>query len=463
VNGYDVVIIGSGPGGYVAAIRAGQLGFRAAVVEKDELGGVCLNRGCIPTKSIIACTELYGEIQRASDFGIAVSEAKLDLAAIVDRKDQIVKKLSDGVGFLLKKHKVDVVRGVGWLPAPDRVEITEGPAKGTMMEACNVIIATGSRPATIPSVDMDGKRILNSTEILDLREIPKALLIVGAGYIGMEFACIFNALGTQVTVVELLPQILPNTDADISNALHKISEKRGVVFHTNSKVKGIEASEKGVTARVAGEEGSTEIKADYALISTGRRCNSADLGLETYAVKMDGEAIQVDDRMRTSLRGVYAIGDVTGKIQLAHVASAQGIVAVEDIGGYPSRMSYRAVPSCIFTHPEVAGVGLTEAEARDQVEDVSIGRFPYSSSGKAMGARHTDGFVKVIADSETNEVLGVHVLGHNASEVIAEATVAVQMEATVEDLVRVIHTHPTLHEAVKEAAEDVLGLSVHKG
>jgi len=456
---YKVIFVGGGPGGYVGAIRAAQLGASVALVEKDEVGGTCLNRGCIPTKALAAGAEALHTVRRAQDFGIETGEVRVDFTRLMERKQQVVSRLVQGVQFLLKKNKVDLIKGTARLTAPGRVEVTAADGTVSELEAENIVLATGTEPALIGALGYDGERVITSNEALQLAEIPRRLLIIGGGVIGCEFACIFNALGAQVTVVEMMPAILPMVDREASRQMQSLLKRQGITVKTKVKIEQVRKTEQEVTAVLADGQ---EIAADRILISIGRVMNTAGLGLETVGVTVGARGeVPVDGRMRTGVPGIYAVGDITGRIQLAHVASAQALVAVDNIMGRDREMDYRVVPACIFTHPEVASVGLTAQEAEARGIKVKAGKFPLLASGKAQAMGETEGFVKVLADAESDRVLGVHIIGAHATDLIAEAAVAIQLNATVKQLAETIHAHPTLAEAVMEAAEAVHGLSIH--
>lgn len=455
---YDAVVIGGGPGGYVAAIRIAQLGGKVAVVEKDELGGTCLNRGCIPTKSLIAAVERLAMIEDASSFGIEVNKPTINFTQVQARKDEVVNKLVSGIHYLFKKHKVTLINGTGKIKSANEVEV-QGESETTILNCKNIVIATGSSPALIKALGYNGKTIITSEEALKLTERPSSLLIIGAGVIGCEFAYIYGAMGTKITMVEAAPNILPLLDKDISRRLQSIFKKKGITIKTKLSIKSITETDSGIEARL---ENGDVITAEMALISIGRQLNTAGLGLENVGVELGqrGE-ILVNDKMATNVPGIYAIGDITNKYQLAHVASAQGIVAAENIMGVNATMEYRAVPSCIFTSPEIASVGITEQQAKEREIPVKIGKFNFMANGKALTMGQGEGLVKVIAHAETEKVLGVHIIGPHASDLIAEGTLAVKSGITAKDLAGTIHAHPTLAEAIMEAAENVYGLGIH--
>ncbi len=454
---YDIAILGTGPGGYVAALKAGQMGARVAVVEKSHLGGTCLNNGCIPSKALLASAELLHEIAHARDFGVKVGEASPDWPAIQKRKDKIIKTLRGGIGNLFKGRSVDVYQGVGKLDGPGKLAVTDGKGKTQTLPARNIIVASGSTPARIPGWPDDAEIVCTSDEALHWKTLPEKLLIVGGGVIGCEFACMMKPLGVDVTVVEMLPSLLPEMDEQLGAELAKIFKRRKIACHTDTKVEELVVDENGAKATLSG--GKT-LQVDRVLIATGRRPATTDIGLESAGLETDRGFLRVDDHMRTGVDGVYCIGDANGRCLLAHAASAQGVVAVENALGHDRPMT-APVPLAVYTFPEIAGVGLTAQQARRQELPLSIGNFPIGYLGKAMAAGDTSGFVKVIRHRETDEILGVHMLGHNVTEVIASAVGLVGTGATVTDLAEEVFAHPTISEAVKEAAEDALGQALH--
>ncbi|SHI96848.1 dihydrolipoyl dehydrogenase [Desulfofundulus thermosubterraneus] len=456
---YKIVVIGGGPGGYVAAIRAAQLGARVALVEKEELGGTCLNRGCIPTKVLAAAAEVLAGIRKAGEFGISTGTVEVDMAALIERKRQVVKRLASGIQFLLQKNKVELVRGTAMLTSPRTVKVSLPGGTEQELEAENIVLATGSSPALIKSLGYDGRQVITSDEALNLTSVPGRLLIIGGGVVGCEFASIFAALGSTVTVVEMMPTILPTVDKEVSRYVQGIFKRQGITIKTRAAIKAVRKDAGGVVAEL---ESGEEIAADLVLISVGRVLNTGGLGLAEVGVTLGerGEVL-VNERMETSVPGIYAAGDITGKIQLAHVASAQGLVAVHNILGHNREMNYRVVPACIFTRPEVGVVGLTAEEARAQGYEVKTAKFPMMACGKAQAMGETEGFVKVVADAQTDRILGVHIVGPHASDLVAEAALALEMDMTAARLAQVIHAHPTLAEAVLEAAEGIHGLAIH--
>lgn len=456
---YQIVFIGGGPGGYVAAIRAAQLGAKVAVIEKAQLGGTCLNWGCIPTKALVAGVGILHNIKKADEFGISIGEVQVDFSAMMERKDRVVQKLVTGINYLFKKNKIDLYQGVGRLVSNNKIEVIRSDGTVEEVLAENIVIATGSEPALIPSLGYDGERVITSNEALALKQVPQSLLIIGGGVIGCEFACIFAELGTQVTIVDVLPTILPGVDKEVSRQLQSLFKRRGINVKTKAMIKEIRKIGDNVTAVL---DNGDELTSEKVLISIGRGFNSEGLGLDALGVELGSRGeVLVDSRLRTNIPNIYAIGDITNKIQLAHVASAQGIVAVENIMGVQKDMIYNVVPSCIFTLPEIAGVGLTSQEAEEQGISIKTGKFPFMALGKAAAAGETEGFVKILAEAATDRILGVHIIGPHATDLIAEATLAVKLGATIEQLVDTIHAHPTMAEAVLEAAEAVHGRCIH--
>jgi len=454
----DVAVIGSGPGGYVAALRAAQLGKKVCVIERDALGGVCLNRGCIPTKALAHAAEVCALATHADALGINVSDVAVDFPAVMANKDAVVKKLTGGVGFLLKRAKVDVLRGEGTLAGRRKVAVALADGGEESVEAETIIVAAGAEPARPSWISFDSDRVLTSDQALRLTELPSTVFILGGGYIGCEFASIFAQLGVKVTVLEALEGLLPLMDPDIGSTITKALKKRKVKVHVGTKLESLEAGEKGVTATL---EGGKSVEADVALVCVGRRMLSEGIGLEAAGVKVEDGAIAIDEHCETSVAGIYAIGDVTGKVQLAHVASAQGIVAAECAAGMGSTIDYRCVPAAVFTSPEVGTVGLTEAQAAEAGYKPKAASFPFQALGRAIAMSETVGFAKVVADEATGQVLGLHVVGPHASDVVAEGAMAIALEATVTELARTIHAHPTLPEAVMEAARVWLGRGIH--
>jgi len=455
---YDLAIIGGGPGGYVAAIKAAQAGACVCLVEEDRVGGTCLNRGCIPTKAFFSTAQLLRRLRHGEDHGVQVGEVGFDFAAAAGRKDGVVEKLVGGVEQLLKGNKVDVFQGRAVLEGPGKIAIRRPELTGHV-RARKIILATGSLPVVPNSLPFDGKNVLTSTEILAIKELPQRLLVIGGGYIGCEFASIFAAFGSQVTMVEALPKILAMSDRQVVREVEKNFREEGVTLHLETAVEDLEIGSDGVVAKLSNGD---RLEVDKVLIAVGRRPNSEGLGLETVGVATVKGAITVNDKLETSAEGIYAIGDVTGGILLAHVASYQAEIAVANALGGDRRADYRVVPSAIFTSPEVAQVGLNEEECKERGLAVKIGRFAYQATSKALCEGEPQGLFKLIAAADSGAILGAAVAGAEASTLIAEVTAAMAGGMTAEELGRVIHAHPTLPEMIKEAAEDVDGLAVHK-
>jgi dihydrolipoamide dehydrogenase len=458
---FDVAIIGSGPGGYVAAIRAGMLGLSTALVEKDPyLGGTCLHRGCIPTKALLHTAELYDEIHHAKDQGINVEGASLDIPQVHARKQAVVDKFAKGVAFLCKKRKVEVFTGTGSFVDANTVRIA-GPSEATF-RARNVIIATGSTPSHLPHLKPNGTTIVDSDMILQPSDTPKSLAVIGSGAVGTEFASVFQSFGSQVHLIELLPRLLPIEDDECSKQLERALKARGMQCYVGTEVTDAKASAGGVTLTLKKDGATSTLEVERVLVATGRRPVLEGLAHHKIGVETDGRFIRVDEYMRTNVPGVYAIGDVIATPALAHVASREGILAVDHIAGKPVHgIDYLAVPNCTYSHPEVASVGLTERAAREQGNDVIVGKFPFSALAKAMILGDTGGFVKFVADKRYDEVLGVHIIGPRATEMIAEAVLGKRLETTVEEVANTIHAHPTLSEAMMEAAHAVYGEAIH--
>ena len=462
---FDVIIIGSGPGGYVAAIRAGQLGLKAAIVEKDtRLGGTCTLRGCIPTKQMLMSAHVYEQMQHAADFGVQASGIQLAFADVQKRKDKVVLKNSKGIEYLMKKNKVTVFKGTGRLALPGKVEITSADGKKETIQTRNIILATGSVVRPIPGFETDGKQVVNSDHILELKEVPKSLIVMGAGAVGVEFASVYSRFGAETTVVELLPRLVPLEDEEVSQDLERAFRKRKIKSQLGTKLEKVEKSGSGVIVTGKDAKGQpVKLEAEMLLVAVGRMPYTEGLGLEGTKIKIEKGFVQVDEYQQTGEKGVYAIGDVVPTPLLAHLASKEGIVAVEHLAGQKDvrPINLRLVPNCTYCDPEVASVGLTEAKAREAGYDVQVGKFPFSASGKARILGEEEGFVKIVSEKKYDEILGVHIIGPHATELIAEACVAMQLESTAEELGRTMHAHPTVSEAVMEAAEGVHGLAVH--
>ena len=462
---FDVTIIGSGPGGYVAAIRAAQLGLKTAIVEKDKrLGGTCTLRGCIPTKALLMSAHVYEQMQHAASFGVQATEIQLAFADVQKRKDKIVLKNSKGVEFLMKKNKVTVFNGYGRLRLPGKVEVTGENGQAQTIETKNIIIATGSVVRPIPGFETDGARVVNSDHILELKDVPKSLIVMGAGAVGVEFASVYSRFGCETTIVELMPRLLPLEDEEISKELEKSFRKRGIKSQLDTKLEKLEKTETGVRLTGKTSKGAdVQLEAEMLLVAVGRMPFIEGLGLEGTKIVVERGAIRVDEYLRTGEAGVYAIGDVIPTPWLAHLASKEGILAVEQIAGQKDAhpINLRLVPSCTYCDPEVASVGLTEEAAKKEGYDVKVAKFPFSASGKARILGEEEGFVKIVSETKYDELLGVHIVGPHATELIAEACVAMQLESTAEELGRTMHAHPTISEAVMEAAEGIHELTVH--
>jgi len=459
VAGFDLIIIGSGPGGYVAAIRAAQLGLRVACVEAEHLGGVCLNIGCIPTKALLSSALLVNEMAEAEKHGIIAKDVTFDLGPAQARSRRVADQMRKGVGHLFKKNKITHIEGFGRLKGKGKVEVEAAGGNKTVHEASHVIIATGSRPRDLPTLKIDEDRVWSSTGALMAQKAPGSLFIVGAGAIGMEFADVYASYGTKVTIVEALDRILPLEDAEVSKFMERTYQKRGMDIHTGARFESAKVSKTGVRVTFKDKQGTTQaMDVDYVLSAVGRAPNSTGLGLETVGVKVNEKGfIVVDERLRTNVPGVYAIGDVAGNQLLAHKASHEGIVCVEHIAG----KGYGNVPNCTYCHPEVASVGLTEEQAKAKGLDIDVGKFPWVGVGRAVASGHTDGFIKVIRGKRYSEILGAHIVGPHATDLIAEFVVGRHLESTVEELEKAMHPHPTFSEGVSEAALAALGRPIH--
>lgn len=462
---FDLTIIGSGPGGYVAAIRAAQLGLKTAIVEKDKrLGGTCTLRGCIPTKQLLMSAHVYEQMKHAADFGVEATGIQLAFANVQKRKDKVVTKNSKGIEYLMKKNKIWAFSGMAKLALPGKIEVTSGDGKKETINSKNVIIATGSVVRPIPGFETDGERLVNSDHILELKEVPRSLIVMGAGAVGVEFASLYSRFGAETTLVELLPRLVPLEDEEVSKELEKSFRKRGIKAQVDTRLEKLERKEKSVVVMGKTSKGEdVKLEAEMLLVAVGRMPYTEGLGLEGTKIRVEKGFIQVDEYQQTGEKGIYAIGDVVPTPLLAHLASKEGILAAEHIAGHKNArpINLRLVPNCTYCDPEVASVGLTEAKARELGYEVKVGRFPFSASGKARILGEEEGFVKIISEPRYDEILGVHIIGPHATELIAEACVAMQLESTAEELGRTMHAHPTVSEAVMEAAENVHGLAVH--
>ncbi|MBI1880786.1 MAG: dihydrolipoyl dehydrogenase [Chloroflexi bacterium] len=457
MSNYDTIVIGGGPGGYVAAIRASQLGQKTAVVEKEVLGGICVNWGCIPTKALLRNAEVVNLLKEGKTFGFSFDNLKVDYSTAQQRSRQVSQRQSKGVGFLMKKNKIEVIEGFGKFKSATEIEVN-----GQTHTAKNFIIATGARARSIPGVEIDGQKLMTYHQALELTEVPASLIVVGAGAIGMEFAHIFHSYGAEVTVVEMLPHVLPLEDEEVSQEVEKQFNRAGVKVKAGTKVEKVETDGAGVIITVS-KNGQTEtLKVEKALIAIGVAPHSENIGLEDVGVKTERGFIQINEQMQTNVPHIYAIGDVTGKLALAHVGSAQGIVAAEAIAEQETRsLNYINMPRCTYCYPEVASVGLTEVQAREKGYDVKIGKFPFMPNGKAVGLAENVGFVKIVAENKYNEVLGVHMVGPHVTELLAGPTGMIGLESTLEELAHTVHPHPTLSEVVMEAAHVALGEAIH--
>ena len=461
MNAYDVIIIGSGPGGYVTAIRASQLGLKTAIVEKESLGGVCLNWGCIPTKALLKSAQVFEYLKHAGDYGLSVKEYDKDFDAVVNRSRDVAAGMSKGVQFLMKKNKIDVLNGHGKILAGKKVSVTLDD-KTEEYSAKNIIIATGARSRELPSLPQDGEKIIGYRKAMTLPKQPKKLIVVGSGAIGIEFAYFYNAMGTEVTVVEFQDRIVPVEDEEISKQLERSFKKSGIKIMTSAEVTGVDTSGKGVKATVKTAKGEEILSADVVLSAVGIKTNIENLGLEDVGIVVDRDKILVNDFYQTNLPGYYAIGDVTSGQALAHVASAEGILCVEKIAGHQVEpLNYGNIPGCTYCFPEIASVGMTEAQAKEKGYDIKVGKFPFSASGKAQAGGNPEGFVKVIFDAKYGEWLGCHMIGVGVTEMIAEAVLGRKLETTGQEVLKTVHPHPTMSEAVMEAVADAYGEVTH--
>jgi dihydrolipoamide dehydrogenase len=459
---YDIIIIGSGPGGYVTAIRASQLGFKTAIVEKENLGGICLNWGCIPTKALLKSANVFEYINHAGDYGITVGNAKADFPAIIKRSRDVANGMSNGVQFLMKKNKIDVINGTGKVKPGKKVEVTDKDGKVTEYSADHVIIATGARSRELPNLPQDGKKIIGYRQALSLEKLPKKMVVVGSGAIGVEFAYFYNTMGTDVTIVEYMPNIVPVEDEEVSKQLERSFKKQGIKVMTNSSVESVDTSGAGCKVKVKTKKGEEIIECDIVLSAVGITANIENIGLEEVGIVTDKGKITVDEFYRTNIPGYYAIGDVIPGPALAHVASAEGITCVEKIKGLDVEpIDYTNIPGCTYCSPEIASVGYTEKKAIEAGYEIKVGKFPFSASGKASAAGHKDGFVKVIYDAKYGELLGAHMIGANVTEMIAELVAARKLETTGHEILKAIHPHPTMSEAVMEATAAAYGEVIH--
>jgi dihydrolipoamide dehydrogenase len=459
---YDIIVLGSGPGGYVTAIRASQLGFKTAVIEKESLGGVCLNWGCIPTKALLKSAQVFDYLKHAEDYGLKLENADKDFGAVVKRSRNVAEGMSKGVEFLMKKNKIDVIKGFGKLKSGKKVVVTDANDKTAEYSAENIIIATGARSRELPSLKQDGKKVIGYREAMTLKEQPKSMIIVGSGAIGSEFGHFYNAMGTEVTIVEFLPNIVPLEDEEISKQFERSIKKAGIKVMTNSSVESLDTSGKKVKATVKTKKGEVILEADIVLSAVGIKSNIENIGLEELGIKTDKDKITVDEWYQTNVPGIYAIGDVVPGPALAHVASAEGITCVEKIKGlHVEPIDYGNIPGCTYASPEIASVGMTEIQAKEAGYELKIGKFPFSASGKAKAAGTPDGFIKVIFDAQYGEWLGCHMIGAGVTDMIAEAVLGRKLETTGHEVLKTIHPHPTMSEAVMEAVAAAYGEVIH--
>jgi len=461
-NTFDVVVIGGGPGGYTAAIRATQLGFKTGIVEKDRLGGICLNWGCIPTKALLKNAELLHQFRRAGEWGISYDNLRIDFTKMIGRSRVVSDKISKGVEFLMKKNRIEHVSGHARLTGKGTIQIDGGPGGSRTIRATHIILATGARPRSVPGITIDRKKVITSTEAMSLSAQPESIVIVGAGAIGVEFAYFYNAIGTRVTMVEMLPTILPVEDREITRLMQTSLKKQGIVIHTGTRVESVKDGPGGVTVTMTTPEGQQSVDGTVALMAVGVQGNVENLGLEDQGVKVERGHIKVDEHYRVTAPGIYAIGDVIGPPWLAHVASAEGIHCVEAIAGKnPEVIDYLSIPGCTYCQPQVASVGLTEEQAREQGYELKLGKFPFKPLGKAVAIGETEGLVKLIFDAKYGELLGAHIMGSEATEMIAELAIAKRLESTGKEIFGTVHAHPTLSEAVMEAAAAAYGEAIN--
>jgi dihydrolipoamide dehydrogenase len=459
---YDLVVLGSGPGGYVAAIRASQLGMKVGVIERESLGGICLNWGCIPTKALLKSANVFEYINHAADYGINIADASVDFTAVVKRSRGVADGMSKGIQFLFRKNKIDAIMGTGKIVAKGKVEVTNAEGKTETVEATNIIIATGARSRELPNLPIDGKKIIGYRQAMALDKLPKSMVVVGSGAIGVEFAYFYNAMGTKVTIVEYMPVIVPVEDEEVSKQLEKSFKKSGISILINSSVEHVDTNGDLCKVSVKTAKGEEILEAEVVLSAVGIQTNLENIGLEELGIKVDRGRVIVDEYYKTNVDGIFAIGDIVPGPALAHVASAEGIICVEAIAGHhPEPLNYGNIPGCTYCSPEIASVGLTEKAAREQGIEIKVGKFPFSASGKASAAGAKDGFVKVIFDAKYGEFLGAHMVGANVTEMIAEVVVARKLETTGHEIIKSVHPHPTMSEAIMEAAAAAYDEVIH--
>ena len=459
---FDVAIIGSGPGGYVAAIRASQLNLKTVLIERDKLGGICLNWGCIPTKALLKNAEMVSQLKHAKDYGITIDNYSVDFEKVIKRSRRVADTNSKGVEFLMKKNNITVVYGTAQLSSANTIQVLDNEGKTSNIQTKNIIVATGGRPRTIPGIEIDGEKVISSKQAMSLEKKPKSMVVIGAGAIGIEFAYFYNALDTKVTIIEMLDRVLPIEDKEITDLLEKNFKKNKIKIHTSAAVESLKKTDSGVEVSFSIEGKTEKISADIALMAIGIQGNSENLGLENLGVKIEKSFIPVNEWYQTNVAGIYAIGDITGPPLLAHVASHESIICVEKIAGLnPHQMDYTSVPGCTYCNPQVASLGMTEEKAIAGGFEIQIGRFPYSASGKARAIGEREGLVKLIFDKKYGELLGAHILGAEATELIAELGLAKSLESTPMEILKTIHAHPTLSEMIMEAAGDALGEAIH--
>lgn len=460
---YDIIILGSGPGGYVAAIRASQLGFKVGIVERENLGGICLNWGCIPTKALLKSAHVYEDMNHAAEYGITLDSApQIDFPKVIERSRNVASGMSKGIDYLMKKNKIDVILGNGKLISPTQIEVTDKENQKNIVEADHIILATGARSKQLPNLPQDGKNVIGYREAMTLPKQPKSMIVVGSGAIGCEFANFYHTIGTKVTIVEFLPNIVPNEDVEVSKQLGRCFKKSGIKVMTSASVEHVEISEQGCIATVKNKKGEQKIEAEIVLSAVGVTPNIENIGLEEVGINIERGKIVVDDYYQTNIPSVYAIGDIVKGQALAHVASAEGITCVEKIAGKTPRViNYNNIPGCTYTSPEVASVGLTEEKAKELGHNIKVGKFPFSASGKANASNAKDGFVKLIFDDKHGELLGAHMIGANVTEMIGEMVVGKNLEITAHEIINSVHPHPTMNEAIMEAAAAAYDEVIH--